>query len=110
MRIVGVIPDDFVSIVSCELVMVPDTTETITVDFVIGAVANGEGIVSNDVTSDNMTFSATIQVIDEWNLLTANGGSSILPTVAAGDYIGFRMDSDTTKVFIVGIKFVYVRT
>lgn len=110
MRIAGAIPDDFVSIVSCELVIVPSGTHTMTVDFIIGSVAPGETAGANDATNANMAKDLTNDQITEWDLLTADSGSSILPTVAAGDYMGFRMDSDVNTLRVVGIKFVYVRT
>ena len=104
MHFVWAVPDNWVSTTSIEVVMHPDATETITVDFSIASLAVGEADGANQTVSANETKAVTAAQITEWNI------TSLAPTQAAGDYLFVRMDSDTDEVNAIGLKIVFVRS
>ncbi len=104
MHFVWTIPDEWVSTTSIELVLYPDTTETIQIDFSISSLAVGEGDTDNQTVSADETKAVTINDITEWNI------TSLAPTQAAGDYFFVRVDSDTPDIQVVGLKIVFVRS
>ena len=94
------IPADFTTLVSAELVTIPDATETInwnvTTDF--GAAGEAYNANSDSVTSST---SATASQLLESDL------SAALTGLAASDYVGLIFHSDTTLIRIVGLRIKY---
>jgi hypothetical protein len=104
LRISGAIPEDWVSTVECLLVLWTNTTETLQADFSISSLAVGEAILDNQAINLNETLAVTANRITEWDI------TSLLPTIAAGDYIGIEVGSDTDHIICIGIRFRYLRT
>jgi hypothetical protein len=98
------VPETWVSTTEVLLLVYPDATETLTIDFDIASIAPGEALDANATSSQNQTKAVTANQLTEWDI------TSLLPTVAAGDYLGFRMDSDTDNIRVIGIRIRYVRT
>ncbi len=104
MHFTWMLPDTWVSTTSVELIMYPDATETITVDWSVSSLAAGETTGDNQTISANQTKAVTIAQITEWDV------TSLVPTGAAGDVLLVRLDSDTPSIRVVGLKIVFVRS
>lgn len=100
----GAVPEDWVSTVECVFVIWCDATETIQADFAISSLAVGEAISSNRAITNGQTLAVVADTIREWDI------TSLLPTIAAGDYLGFNIPSDSDHIRAIGIRFTYLRT
>ena len=101
-------PDNFSSITSMEIVLLPDSTEQIRAVFYVSIAAPGE-LHDNDTTnSNNSSLSVSQNVIAEWNF----GGliGSTLSDIAAGDNVALRFHSNTSNIRVLGLKIVWVTT
>ena len=102
-----VAPDNFASLTSMKLVMMPDATETIQADLGLSISAPGE-LQNNDTEAQlNQTLSVTINVLTEWDVGTYFSG---LSDITAGDYVALICGSDTSALRVVGLRIVWVTT
>ena len=105
------VPEVWVSFTKLYLVIYPDTSEDIIIDFDCASTDEGEALTANVKAEANRTLTVVINQLIRWDLLTAGaGGASVLPTVAAGDLLGIRIDSDTPDIRVAGIGGIYLRT
>lgn len=97
------VPNDFNSISAVRVVMIPDTTETITWDLDVSLNAVGEAY--NNVTASvaNQTTEVTQNQMTEVDI---NVGSAF-NGLAANDYVGIVFGSDTVELRILGLRFKY---
>lgn len=93
------VPANFSSVSSINVIMYPDTTETVQWDVDAASTAAGEAF-SNSTTS-NQTQAVTA------NQMTRVDISSDVPTIAADDILSIRISSDTTNLQIIGLEFNY---
>ena len=100
-------PDNFASITSMELVMIPDTTETVTADFHMSISAVGENHNDDSEDQNNKTKAVTVNDLTEWDVGALMTG---LGDIVAGDYVGLDVQSDTGSIRVVGLKIVWVTT
>lgn len=95
------IPNDFSSVTSIEVMIIPDTTETIGYDLTSDYGAVGEVYNFNSESSLTQTLAVTINVITEIDV------SGVFSSVAAGDYCGLRLISNTSDLEVVALRFKY---
>lgn len=100
-RFVFKAPDDFVSLSELVLVMIPDTTEAISVTVQSDYGASGEAYTTNDGTTGALTPSVTANQITEVDI------SACVTSLAAGDYVGITATSGTSTLRYIGINFKY---
>jgi len=95
------VPHDYTTLTDLVVVIIPDTTETVQFDANLAAAALGENFetVTNSIV--NSTLGVTLQVLAELNL------STLFTGVAALDYVGIRLNSDTTNLEIIGLRLRY---
>ncbi len=96
-----VISDDFGSVTQMTVLVIPDSNETIQWDQRTTYFAPGELVTQNTEEDLNETASATTDVGLELDV------SAAFTSVAAGDYVGFEFESNTTIIRPAGIKFVW---
>lgn len=97
------VPDDFSSLVTAEVLVTPDATETINYD--ISADYGNPGAGEDYNNHSQSAAGETEDVVDgkpEW--LDVSG---IVTGIAAGDVIGFEFTSNTTYIYVAGIRLVY---
>lgn len=95
------VPANFNSLTSAVVVMIPDATETIQYDLASSIVAVGESYASNNQSSDNLTASATTDVMLSVTV------SAVLGGMVAGDYVALRFNSNITTLRVIGLTIVY---
>lgn len=100
-----VVPADFTTLTSIELIMVPDTTETLQLDIDVDISADGEAYNTHSVTVSNTTKSVTQNRMTRWRIdnLTGTPFASML----AGDVVGVKITSDTTLFRMLGMHIKY---
>lgn len=95
------VPNDFTTLVSADVIIIPDATETIQWDIDLNYAALGE-------TYNNATNSATDQTKSVTiNVLTAVDISGQFTGVAANDFVAFNFQSDTTSIDTLGFLMKY---
>lgn len=94
-------PNDMNNLLSVNLVMIPDATETVQVDVASNYGAAGELHTAHSGSLTNATKAVTINVIEEFDI------SGAFAVAAAGDYAGMQITSDTTLIRMIGIKVKY---
>lgn len=95
------LPDDFTNLMWARMVMIPDTTETVEAGFLINASAAGEGTGFNTQNSWGETLPVVKNKLTEWNI------ASLFPPLAAGDYVGIQVWSDTAILRVIGLVIKY---
>ena len=95
------VPNDFTSLTSATISMIPDTTETIQWDIFASVAAVGELQNADTRSATDQTQSVTINLITEIDI------SGVLTGLAAGDYVGIDFQSDTSVVRLLGLRFRY---
>lgn len=101
-----VVPANFTTLVSAELVMIPDTTETITIsDVSVDSCGTGELYTANTVSTGSFTEAVTINLITKVRLDTRTNTPFVGMT--AGDVVGTKVTSGTTLIRIIGLLIKY---
>lgn len=101
-RFIFKIPEDFTSLTELYLVMIPDTTEAISVTVTSDYGAVGEAYNTNSSAPSAFTPSVTISEITEVDISTA------IPSAAAGDFVGLTITSGTSNLRYVGLTLKYL--
>lgn len=96
------VPANFSSLSEFYLVMIPDTTETISVTVTSDYAAPGEAYNTHSETTGALAPSVTLNQITEVDI------STCLTTPSAGDWVGIQVTSGTTLLRIIGIRFKYI--
>jgi hypothetical protein len=100
------VPANFNATTSAELVMIPDTTETLTfIQCSVSAIAQGELYTANNVTTGSFTNDVTINVMTKIRLDTRTNTPFI--GMAANDIVGVKITSGTTLFRVVGLLIKY---
>ena len=94
-------PHDFTSLTSAVVVMIPDATETIQADHRLQSGAAGEAYNTINNTTADQTLAVTL------NQLTEMDVSGPFTGVVANDYIGFKFESDTADLRVIGLRIKY---
>lgn len=95
------VPANFTSLSSAVIAMIPDTTETVQWDLLSEYAAQGEAYNLHTESLDNQTQAVTP------NQMTEIPASGVLVGVQAGDWVGLRLNSDTTALQILGLNIKY---
>lgn len=95
------VPTNATSIVTCQLIGIPDATETIQFDVDTDFGAVGEPYDNNSDQINNQQESVTA------NQIWASDLSAALTGVAAGDLVGMKITSNTTSIYLAGLRLVY---
>ena len=96
------IPDNFTTLTSASVVMIPDATETIQYDLTSDYGQVGEAYTTHSESSLNVTDAgATASQLLEADV------SAVLTFLTAGDYVGLKLNSDTTQLRIIGLSLIY---
>lgn len=98
------IPADFTSLVAVVVVFIPDAVETVTFDLFASVAGIGEVQNADDRSSLNETL--VIGAGDD-NKLTELDVSSVFTALVAGNIVGFKLESDTSNMRILGARFKY---
>jgi hypothetical protein len=99
------VPADFATLNSVNIVMIPDTTETIQADVDTSVAALGEDYNADPRQSLNLTKDVTINDITEWDIHAAD--AALFAGVAANDYVAIRFQSDTSNLMVIGCRVSY---
>ena len=86
------VPHDFNSLTDAVAVMIPDATETIQWDLTTDFGASGEAFNANSDSEADATLAVTASQLAECDI------SAGLTAIAAGDYVGVAMTSNTTNI------------
>ena len=95
------IPANFTTLVSANIVMIPDATETIQWDANISVAANGEGSAADARSVADDTLAVTSGNVTEVDI------SDELTGLAAEDYVAVNFQADTANLRIIGIEIEY---
>lgn len=98
-------PSNFTTLTSVDLLIYPDTTETLQMDVVVNIGGEGEAYNTHTTTVLNTQKSVTTTVLTWWNLDTL-AGTPFTP-MQAGDVVSVSITSDTTLSRVVGLRFRY---
>ena len=101
--IVGYVPLNAVTITDIDLVMIPDATETITLDVIARNAAVGQNRIEHNATLNNVTLAVTALELTEMDI------SAGYADIAAGDYFSAEVRSDTDEIQVLGIKIRFTR-
>ena len=95
------VPPDFTSLTDLVIVLIPDATETIQYDLFLTAGAVGEDFETIANSLLNEMQAVTLERITELDV------SGVFTGVAALDYVGLRLESDTSDIRAVGLRMRY---
>jgi len=95
------IPDNYTALTEAVIVMIPDTTEIVQYDLNSNYGQVGELHTIGAESVLDATSSATINVLLECS------AAGVLVGVTAGDYVGLRINSNTTTLQIIGLAIKY---
>lgn len=95
------LPLDFTSVTSLNLIIVPNTTETIQADIDSEYGSVGEARNTHTGTLVNETLAVTADEITEWDI------KSVISSAVAGDHVGIQVASDTAEILITGMRLKY---
>lgn len=98
-----VMPSDLTSVVAVKLVVIPDATETIQWDTYVSFSAAGEAYDNVSNSDLNRTQAVTVDTLTEIDLTQGN----VFSGVSANDYVGLVLDSNTTRIRVLGIRVIY---
>lgn len=97
------LPNNFVSLVSVEMIIIAEDTDTAQWDEFLSFGAPGEVNSANDASSLNETQAITDTEIEALDVSAVFGGSGI----AAGDIVSLRIKSDFSSLRVVGAWFQF---
>lgn len=92
-------PDKMISLDACDIVTLPNTTETITCDVDVLVAANGEAYNTHSGSVTALSFVSTIN-----QLLAVSALAAIPSAIAAGDYVGFRITGGGNEQEMIGVR------
>lgn len=95
------IPSDFTSLTEAKVVMIPDATETVSIDIDTDYGASGEQYNNHSEAVSNSTAGANSGQLLEMSVAGA------LTLLSANDYVGMKINSDTTTLRIIGLRVLY---
>jgi len=95
------VPNDFRNLIDCKVVMIPDTTETVQWDIDISVAKVGEVHSADDRNNLDDTLAVVVNVVSEIDI------SAQLTNISNGDYIGIKLQSDTSSLRLIGLRFRY---
>ncbi len=93
------IPLEFVSLVSCDVMIIPDATETVQWDIDVSVSADGEAHDNDTRSADDQTQAVTS------GQLTPLDVSGQLTGLTTGDSVSIRFQSDTITLRIIAVRF-----
>jgi hypothetical protein len=96
------VPANFSSLSEFYLVMIPDTTEAISVTVTSDYASSGEVYNTHSETTGALTPSVTLSQITEIDI------STCITSIVAGDWVGIQVTSGTTLLRVIGIRFKYI--
>jgi len=96
-----VVPADFTSLTSANILVIPDATETIQWDEYISVATTGEDYNIDDRSTLDVQQAVTINDLTQINM-TGN-----LNGIVAGDYIGITLKSDIDYIRTIGLHIKY---
>lgn len=100
------VPDNFNTLTSAELVMIPDTTETITINqCTVDLNKEGEVYTANTISTGSFTQAVTISQITKVRLDTRTNSPFI--NMQAGDFGGVLITSGTAALRVLGLLIKY---
>lgn len=100
------VPADFHTLTSVELVMIPDTTEILTMTNVqVSIAAAGELYTAAVVASGSITKSVTISQMTKWDFTSIT--NTPFAGMSAGDVVGCQVTSGTTLMRVLGLLIKY---
>lgn len=100
-------PRDFTVLEEAKVLIIPDTTETITFDLEVSIAEVGENYDAVSVAALNQTQDVTIKQlteIDIKDLLNLGAGTA---KIKEGDYLSLNFASDTSNIRVAGLRIVY---
>lgn len=95
------IPNDFTTLTSAVVVVIPDASETIQWDSNTEFGANGEQHDANTDSDADRQLAVTNTELSECAV------SASLTSIAAGDYVALEFHSDTTNIRVIGLRIKY---
>ncbi len=95
------VPHDFTSLTSADVLVLPDATETLQWDQDVSVSASGETHDNDARQALNETLAVTVNVLAECDV------SASMTGLAAGDYVGLRFQSDTDNIKTLGLRVRY---
>lgn len=104
---VFVVPNDFNSLTSLQMIMIPDTTESVQYDLMGYVAGSGETHSTATSTDSNVSDSVTINLMQFVNIGEKTNLAALLLTLTAGDVVSISYSSDIISVRLVGILFKY---
>lgn len=100
------VPDNFNALSSAELIMIPDTTETLTfTQCSVATIAQGESYAANTVSTGSFTEAVTINLMTKVILQTRTNTPFV--GMAANDVVGVKITSGTTLMRVIGLLIKY---
>lgn len=96
------IPDNFTTLTTAKMIMIPDTTETVQIDVTTDYGALGEAYNNHSGSITDGTLSVTA------DQLSGISVASAITSIAAGDFVGMKVTSNTTTLRVIGLEIVYV--
>lgn len=100
-----IVPADFSTLTSVELIMIPDATETIQLDVATNIASDGEAYTNLTGSAGNITFAATTNEMTFWDLAAEAG--TPFAGMTAGDVVGVTINSDISTLRIIGLLLKY---
>lgn len=100
------VPENYSALVSAELIMIPDATETLTfTDVTVNTIADGQVYTGTTVSTGSFTQAVTVNTMTFVELSTRTN----LPftDMVAGDIVGVSVQSGTTLMRILGLLIKY---
>lgn len=95
------VPNNFETFVSCDVIIIPDASETIQWDIGVSVAALGELYNNDDRAASNQQQAVTASQLTEVDI------SAQLTGLTANDYVGIKFQSDTITLRIIGLRFKY---
>lgn len=91
-------PDNMVSLDACDVVAMPNTTETISAAVAAHIAAPGEAHNTHIGTIASLSFVSTVDQLIEVSAIAA------LTLATAGDYVGFRLQGGGNEIELIGLR------
>ena len=99
------VPNDFATLTSVDLLIYPDATETLQMDVVVNIGSENEAYNTHSTTVSNTTKAVTTTLYTWWNLDSLTGNP--FDAMRAGDIVSVKITSDTTLSRVVGLRLRY---